>query len=323
MGLRTGTSLPATTAANQGNQGDFDSAFSSLLGEEETVESGEVESKTQEPPPKEDDPIDRIEENAKAAREKWKLQKEMKDLKAEIERLKTEGKKGISVDSDNPLKEIGKLKGWSKDDIVTKALEALEDDGMTAEEAKKEVKSLTEAEIIAKVKEELRKEAALEAEQNGKIAQTDKVINDFKSNIKKFAVENAEKYPLIDGLGGADAVYKAIEDDYLAKEEEFGIEYAQKNMLSVEEASKKINEMLAINVKGALKSDHVRKFILAALKEGGNKQAEDNQLEDIFQSQDEEPQTLTNSVHKKITDPKDSRDLTDEERFKQAFSYLD
>lgn len=327
MGLRNSApaqELTRTQAANQSDQGDFNSAFSSLMegDESESVEetSSQESAESQEPP--KIDPIEEIEANTRAAREKWKLQKELKDLKAEMEKLKTNGSKAVNVDSDNPLKELGKLKGWSKDDIVNKALEALEDDGMTEEEAKKEVKSLSYEEIVQKVKDDLKKERAQEEEENGKRSATEKAINTFKEGIKKFATDNAEKYPLIEGLGGVDGVYKTIEDDYMKKEEEFGVEWAQKNMMTVEQASKKVNEILASSVKNALKSEHVKKFILSAIKEDSSKETKDTQSEDFFQLEDE-PQTLTNSVHKRITDPKDSRELTENERFEQAFAYLE
>ncbi len=343
MGLRSAgpnQAVITTQAANQSDQGDFDSAFADLLGDDlkpkpkvippvneddDELEEDEVINEAppvEKVPGEEADPIEGIEANAKAAREKWKLQKENKELKAQLEKLAADGKKGINVDSDNPLREIGKLKGWSKDDIVNKALEALEDDGLSEEQAKAEVKNLSYEEIVEKVKADLKKERAEEDELNGKKTATEKAISTFKEGIKKFATENAEKYPLIDGMGGIDSVYKTIEADYLKKEEEYGVEWAQKNMMTVDQASKKVNEMLASSVKNALKSEHVRKFILSAIKDDGGKGTKDTQLEDFFQLQDE-PQTLTNSIHKKVTDPKDSRELTDDERFKQAFAYLE
>jgi transcriptional regulator NrdR family protein len=343
MGLRTpGTGpnqavIKTSAASGQSDQGDFESAFADLLkedapkpkadkemkpheeeGAEDLEDDEEIETTDlDEPKPVEQDPIESIEANAKAAREKWKLQKENKELKAELEKAKAEKSSGINVDSDNPLRDLGKLKGWSKDDIVNKALEAMEDDGLTPEEAKKEVKTMTQEEIIAKVKAELK----AEAEEENKKNITTKTINEFKEKIKTYAKDNADKFPLIDGLGGSESVYQTIEQDYLQKEEEFGVEYAQKNMMTVEQAAKKVNDTLAQSVRNTLKSEHVRKFILAALKEEGTKETKGDQLEDFFQLEDE-PSTLTNKSHRKITDPKDSRELTEEERFEQAFAYL-
>lgn len=338
MGLRNSGNTPvSSTAPTDHSSGDFESAFSDLLGggqenpEAEEVEGlegeGHEEAKEDQAPQlvkesTEQDPIDKIEEAAKAAREKWKLQKELKEAKAELEKLKSEGKKGSVLDTDNPLREITKLKGWSKDDIVQKALEAMEDDGMTPEQAEKKVESMSQEELIAKVKAELKAEQEAEREQNEKAKITHERIEKFKEKIKEFTGQNAEKYPLIDGMGGVGHVYKMIEDDYIKNEEEYGVEYAQKNIMTIEKAAKAINDKLASSVKDALKSDHVRKYILSIIKEDGGRSTKDNQLEDFFQLEDAEPETLTNSVHRRSTDPKDSRELTEEERFEQAFAYL-
>lgn len=324
------------------NAADFSSAFGDLLSEGTSTESTSNENNEDEETAQEEqggevaqvgvgssggqpqdqaqgnDPIEALEANARAAREKWKLQKENKELKAEMERLRSEAKRSSVIDTDNPLKELGKMKGWSKDDIVNKALEAMEEDGMSPEEAEDKVKTLSTEEIIKKVREELKREA----EEEKKKDQTNQTIDGFIKKIKEFSAANVERFPLISGLGQENSIFNAIEADYLKKEEEFGVEYAQKNMMTMEQAAKKINDELAQSIKTTLKSDHVRKFILAALKEEGQGQAEHNQLEDFFQLEDEAPKTLTNKSTRKVSDPRDPKELTDEESFKQAFAYL-
>jgi hypothetical protein len=345
MGLRTGVPTPVNRPAPPSSPptdhgaGDFDAAFAGLFdgdestkeikpNEEEGAEELEDEETEKENPPvvveepSNEDPIDKIEASAKAAREKWKLQKELKEAKAELEKLKADGQKGAFLDDENPLREITKRKGWSKDDIVAKALEAMEDDGMTEAEAKKEVRALTEEEIYEKVTKRIKEDQEAEREQNEKNKVTHDRIEQFKGKIKEFTATNSEKYPLVDGMGGIGHAYKLIEDDYMKNEEEYGVEYAQKNLMTIEKAVKQVNDNLASSVKNALKSDHVRKYILSVIKEDGGKDTKDAQLEDLFQLEDEEPQTLTNGVHRRSTDPKDSRELTDDERFEQAFSYL-
>lgn len=330
MGLRTpGTpAIPSTQASNQSDQGDFESAFSSLLNDSdpggtppvvETHEGEEHEEQVAKPEPENDNEIETVEANARAAREKWKMQKENKDLKARLAELEGKAQKGNIVDSDNPLRDIRQLKGWSKEDIVAKALEAMEDDGLSSEEAEEKVEKMSYEEIVKKVKEDLAKES----EEKSQKATVEKAINDFKAKITQYTKDNAEKFPLIDGLGGANSVYSTIEQDYAAKEKEFGVEYAQKNMMTVEAAAKQVNEKLASSVKNALQSKYVRSFILSIIKDDNTKEGKDTQLEDFFQLEDGQPRTLTNSVHKKVTDPKDSKELTDDERFEQAFAYLE
>jgi hypothetical protein len=325
MGLRTAAPVQTTQASNQADQGDFDSAFSSLLSEDDGAPGtppatpGAENEEEVIKAPEHDSEIETVEANAKAAREKWKMQKENKDLKARLAELEGKAKKGNIVDSDNPLRDIRQLKGWTKEDIVSKALEAMEDDGLSSAEAEKKVDAMSYEEIVAKVKADLEKDA----EEKNKVSKTEETIKNFKSKIVQYAKDNAEKFPLIDGLGGSEGVYSTIEQDYIKKEEEMGTEYAQKNMMTVEQASKIVNEKLASSVKNALQSKYVRSFILNAIKEDGGKGGKETQLEDFLQLEDEEPRTLTNSVHKKVTDPKDSKELTDDERFEQSFAYLD
>lgn len=326
MGMRQQAAAPVAQQPTDHAAGDFESAFGGMLDEEPKAKTSQgygdddEEEDEDELEPREalEDPIDRLEEASKAAKEKWRMQKENKELKARLEKLEAEGKKGAVLDSENPLREITKLKKWSKDDIINKALEAMEDDGLTETEAKEEVKHLTEDEIYEKVMNRIKEDQAKAEE--GK--QVEGVIGNFKNSIKEFAVKNAERFPLIDGLGGLDGVYSMIEAKWHKDAEEGGDEYATKNMLSIEAASKKINDQLASSVKAALQSNHVRQFIQRLLKEEPRReQAEDSQLEDFFQSE-EEQSTLTNKTVRKVTDPKDSRELTEEERFKSSFSYL-
>lgn len=269
--------------------------------------------------PAEVDPLAGLEEKQQAAKEKWKFQKENKELKDRLAKLEAQisGNPGEG----KSLKEA--FKGKSHDEIVDMALAAMEDDGDTASEAKKKVETMTTDEIIKKAKEEMRREMEEERTKTAQETQVQQSVNAFKGKIKEAASTHAESYPLVESLGGIDSVYAEIEKDYLEKAEEFGEEYATKNMMSIEKGLKKVNDALALEVRNALKSKHTRNFILKALKDEpvsngeGKKQSQDfSQLEDFDNS------TLTNSVHRKVTDPKDIRELSEEEQLAQAFGYL-
>lgn len=298
---------------------DFTSAFSSVLETKDEEANGNTppptEQKQVSPEETKPDPISSLEEKQAEARAKWKYEKRIKELE---QQLAEKGKQtGIDPNADTALKDLVKAKGWGHDDIVNKALEVLEDEGMTKEEAKKEVKGMSYEEIVAKVKEELKQEQEKSTSEMMEKQKIDKAVNDFKGNIKKFAQENAEKFPLVDALGVTDNVYSMVEQDYLQKEEEFGTEYALKNMMKIEDAVKKVNETLATEIKTALKSDHVRKFLSDLLKgqESNQSQEKDFQLEDEFS-------TLTNDSYRKVTDPKDHREMSSEEALAAAFNYL-
>lgn len=298
---------------------DFQTAFSSVLETKEEEANGNTptppepkQASTEEAKP---DPISSLEEKQAEARAKWKYEKRIKELEQQLAEKAKSG--SINPESDNPIKDLKKAKGWSHDDIVNKALEALEDEGMTKEEAKEEVKGMSYEEIVAKVKEDLKQEQEKQTLEVAEKQKVEKAVTEFKGNIKKFAQENAEKFPLVDALGVTDNVYSMIEQDYLSKEDEFGTEYALKNMMKIEDAVKKVNETLATEIKTALKSDHVKKFLTQLLKEGqsSNPSEENSQLEDEFA-------TLTNDSYRKVTDPKDHRDMSNEEALAAAFNYL-
>jgi len=183
------------------------------------------------------------------------------------------------------------------------------------------MKTMTPDEIIAKAKEELRREMQEERQREVEKSSEGQAVDSFKRKIEQFTTNQAETYPLVGALGGIDHVYSMIESDYEKNESEFGTEYAMENMLSIEAATKKVNQMLAQEVKNALKSNHMRKFILAAIKEDGGRNESSNQS-DEFNQLEESIGTLTNSVHKRVTDPRDIRTMTDDEALEQSFAYL-
>lgn len=299
---------------------ELTTAFSDVLETKESNDEGKAtptptETIKQTAEPEGKDPIDSLEAKQKEARAKWAYEKRIKELEQKLAEREKSG--NINLDSDNPIKELAKTKKWSQDELVNKALEVLEEEGMTTDEAKAEVKTMSQEEIIAKVKEDLRKEQ----EENEQRAKSEKAISDFKESIKKFATENAEKYPLVESLGVTENVYKVIEQDYLAKADEFGDEYALKNMMKMEDAVKKVNESLASEIKTALKSENMRKFLLQAIKEESGSKEKSNQSEDDSQLEDEFA-TLTNDFMRQVTDPKDQRKMSNEEALADAFKYL-
>jgi len=337
MGMRNGQTQVANHAP-EGTSGsdlsDFENAFGGMFEGnqqneaaqerfsqadadevEETEELEEASAPIEHERKLEHDPLDGIEQKRLQAREKFKLQRENKDLKERLERLERGFQEKESKPSGNPFK------GLKPDDIVQQALAAMESDGYSEEEAKKEMKTMSPEEIIAKAKEELRRELQEERQKEVEKSSESQAVDNFKRKIEQFTTQAAEAYPLVGALGGIDHVYSMIESDYMNNENEFGTEYAMENMLSIEAATKKVNQMLAQEVKNALKSNHMRKFILAAIKEDGGKNESSDQS-DEFNQLEESIGTLTNSVHKRVTDPRDIRTMTDDEALEQSFAYL-
>ena len=187
--------------------------------------------------------LERIEREQKHRREMLAAQKRIKDLES---KQRDPSDKTSGIESKNPIRDIAKAKNLSQDDVIRMALEAMDDD-LTPEEKKNDLKKMDPTEIAKLVKEELDKERQTA---ETKTKQTEAITN-FKTQISEKAKELAEQYPMVDALGGANNAFDMINSQYEADLKEFGDEYAQENMMKIEDAIKKTNEILANNVKDA------------------------------------------------------------------------
>lgn len=242
-------------------------------------------------------------------------EKRIKELEG-AKKSPEDSKPRIDIDSPNPLREIAKHRKLSQDDIVRMAMEIM--DGEVVEEGKK---PMTPEEIIAEAKRQLKAELEEETktvkekeEVKKKSEESNKIINDFVTN-------NAEKYPLIGGLGGTDQVYAEIEKDFLTKSEEFGEEFARENLMTLDQAAKKVNDELAKSVKTALESKHLRNFIKSLLKDEPANDETLNLLDDDYQL--EESPTLNNSEFKPVAQSKRFDPTDEDENWKAALALLD
>ena len=216
------------------------------------------------------------------------------------------------------IERMSDIEGKTGDDIIQMALAALEGNGDTPEEAEDKLKGKSMKEIAAIIKEELRQEMEAEKSERERISAEKQAEQDFKAQLTKVAESQAEKFPLVSGLGGIDHVYQMIVEDFDQKKKEFGEEYATENVMKASEAMKKVNDLLENNVKDALKSESVRRFVMNALKDGSFDQSKGNNQN----NGDQGASTLSNSLHRKVTDPVDMRSMTDEEAFEAVFNYL-
>lgn len=239
--------------------------------------------------------LERIEREQRARREKFAYEKRIKELES---KLGDTSNKASILDEKNPIKALAKQKGLSQDEMVKMALEAMDDD-LTEEEKAADLKSMTPSEIAKLVKAELEKERAAE-----EVAKKDsQAITDFKAKIKETAISSEDKYPLVASLGGDQSAFELINTQFNADEKEFGLEYAQENMLSIDEALKKTNETLASNIKDALKSKHLREFVQKIIMDDGLANKDPRQSKDTEQLEDEEESvTLTNSKYRAATE---------------------
>lgn len=284
MGLRSAPpvmeQLPSIDSIISGVQGG--------TGQSEAAKSAEGKQEIKE------ENLDRIDREQKHRREQFRSEQRIKDLEKQLANSSNKTSV-VDTESKNPFKDIVKAKGMSQDEIVRLALEAMDDD-LSPEEKKDEFKNMSPSEIAELVKKQLKEEQELEAK-NG--AET-KAISDFKASIVSRAKEVDEQYPLIGGLGGEEQVYAMIEQQFLADSKEFGEKYAQENMLNVDEAIKKTNESLAISVKEALKSKHLRQFLLKAIKDDSGEVEDQSHGDDQLK---EREVTLNNRDFRAGTEP--------------------
>jgi hypothetical protein len=259
-----------------------------------------VEGKTEEPTKSEqtkEENLDRIDREQRHRREMYKAQQRIKELESRNNSDKTGG---IDPDSKSPFKDLAKARGMSQDDVVRLALEAMDDD-LTQEEKKEDMSKMTPAQIAELVKKQLKEEQEASEKEKAKTTAETQAIENFKKDIVGKADELAEKFPLVSSLGGVDSVYKLIEDKFNSDSKEYGEEYAQENMMKVEDAIKKTNETLALSVKDALKSKHLREFLIAAIRdESGELEDQSNGDEQLKENKEV---TLNNRDFSARTEP--------------------
>lgn len=287
---------------------DIDESVGQIGGDQVTEKAPGEQTQNEKINQVEVDALAEIENKQRLAREKWNTQKTLKELQEENKRLKEEMAKAPKTP----------FEGKTGDDIIQMALAALEGNGDTPEEAEDKLKGKSMKEIAAIIKEELRQEMEAEKSERERISAEKQAEQDFKAQLTKVAESQAEKFPLVSGLGGIDHVYQMIVEDFDQKKKEFGEEYATENVMKASEAMKKVNDLLENNVKDALKSESVRRFVMNALKDGSFDQSKGNNQN----NGDQGASTLSNSLHRKVTDPVDMRSMTDEEAFEAAFNYL-
>lgn len=182
-----------------------------------------------------------------------------------------------------------------------------------------------------KYKEELRAEIMKEVkgfqeEAQEKIKETE-ATKEFKTKVSAYLETNNENFPLSSSLAQADAVYEVITQQFQKDIEEFGQEYASDNMLTTEEAAKKVEQHLASEVGKMLQSNSMRKYLSSELEklntDDNDPESVTNQLIQGNESP-KNPTTLTNNLSQtKTADSFINQELmTDDEAFEAALKLI-
>jgi hypothetical protein len=285
-GQQTNTQQSAPQAAEVTEQSLVDNAIKNLenLTEKDGGEPSE-ESTSKESDDSSSgqvEPLDEIDEIVKSERQIWKLKKQQKDkerkLQEEIERLK-------KMSEDKPVKAEPEVKKEKTiDDIIE---EISSGERLTKDEVAKLVQEKIEA---------LEKKYQTEKEQQ----KEQEIVSTFIKDVENIAKANEEKFPLIGRMASYQDVLDLIEADFNKKSEEYGMNYAEKNMLSPEKAMGLLQNHLAQNLKTMVQSKSVANFLRSLLEISPAKS---------------NPVTLTNDDY---TPASSSKELTEDERIALA-----
>ena len=174
-----------------------------------------------------------------------------------------------------------------------------------------ENKWLSPQEIAKKVREEVMAEIKKERELENQKQSQEMEISIFKEKINEHIETNAEQYPMISAMGYEENVFDIIEQAYARDSEKYGDEYANDNIMSIEEASKKLENYLAQQFKTRVKSKKIGKSLSSYLSDDEETQSPS--------TQSNTPKTLSNDFSR---NPSSKEELPEDERelFKLALS---
>lgn len=180
-----------------------------------------------------------------------------------------------------------------------------------------ENKWLSPTEIKAKVKEELRdelkKEWQQEREQERAAQNQETEIAIFKEKINEHLEASPDTYPMINAMGYEDNVWDIIEQDYQRNVQELGEDYANDNIMSIEDAAKKVENYLAQQFRSRVQSKKIGKSLRSFLGDDG--------VEPSNSTQSLSPKTLTNDFSRNPS-MADEGPENEQERLKWALKFV-
>jgi hypothetical protein len=211
-------------------------------------------------------------------RERQKMHKEMQELRSQLEQMKTK------------KPEEKEEEGDSFEDYFKKLMAGDEEKNKGKGEEEDEDRPLTKKEMLQMWEEKEKKNRELE-EKNIKEMEVEIQVEKFKTKILGEVSKVAETSPVLAMIGGNDdqveTIYDLIDQDYRRNVEEFGEEYAGKNIMTVEAAIKQTENYLATQLKTMITSNKgYRSLLVKLLGEAG----------ETSESSSTQPNTLTNSL---------------------------
>lgn len=289
-----------------------------LLGEDDPEETPEDEQTTQkkpEPEPEEEEPKEDplSKKFAELAKQETKYQKQIRDLKSEIDALKEGTQDKVSKNElleelkaeyrKNPKRFLEKQLGGSYDE--------LSDFILNEEDRTKEIEATEKLTATEKRIAELEKKIQ-DKEQSEKEKAYNEKIEGFKSNIREFAKSKGEEFGLISALGEEDTVFQVMQDFY----EKEG------RTLEIDEACSQVESYLTELVQKVSKLDKVKKLLSVDNTNESPKTPKGSQLTpEGGETPKRESETLTSDFTSGYSES-DLENMSDEELEKLALGML-
>ena len=167
-------------------------------------------------------------------------------------------------------------------------------------------------EMLKKQRDEILNDLKREKEEEEQRRGTSDAINKFQGEINSFVDQNEQAYPFIKSSESQKLILQVIQEDLQRKAKEFGSSVAKKNMMTLKQASDRVEAYLEKRFDGVLSSSYAADKLRKKLAGQGKDKLQLNQEQDA-------PTTLSNDHHGGAP----AGELTEEERIKRAIAALE
>jgi hypothetical protein len=167
---------------------------------------------------------------------------------------------------------------------------------------------LTKEEFLRMKEEELAKSKESEEKE---LQQLEYEYNQQKAtnNVISFIEKQADQYPILAEQKNAELILEVLGQDYDEKVEEFGEEFAMKNILPLEKACQLAEKYLESQLETMLKSERLSKLLKAKMGQNSPQ----------YSGQQQEPRTLSNDNYESTSA---HGELSEDERIKRAMAVI-
>lgn len=277
----------------------------------QSQESEQQEKPPEKPPEQPKNDLKQWEDLTRKERQIWRERKQVKDMEAKLKQEREE----IDRLRKNPKELLGVKDNKDIEGVISSLFEEEEQKPENDHKDPSELRKEIEEEVYNRIKEEQKKEKEKE--------QIDTQLKEFQNNVKKYVEENEQNYPLVSGMGESGLITEVIQAKYEQDLNAYGEDQANKMMISVEEAGRRVEKYLETQVNQVLQSPQVRSYVQKILQ-GQEDPPDKNRQESNYEQSNYGPKTLNNNDFSNPTPNRsvDEGNLTDEEAFERALATI-